>query len=108
MNMPQVLKPNEEAGEKVDINIFTEDLMDLVKRQVTKEFPEFVTVWWEDREQTMIVDDNGHAKGLTYNNLATKVYHNATRQGRTGAPKDAEIPPIVGNALLLDIPKRQL
>lgn len=41
------------------------------------------TVRLKDREHVMIVDDNGHFKGLPVNTEATRLYHEVCRPGTT-------------------------
>lgn len=60
---------------------------------------ERVAVLYEGKPCDMFVDENGHAKGLAYNALATAVYHNASKsrgEDMTNAPV------IVGPAVLFN------
>lgn len=59
---------------------------------------EHVTVLHDGKRRDMFVDENGHAKGLTFNQMATVIYHTASIAAKRGVPNSLGI--IEGESLI--------
>lgn len=72
-------------------------------------YVEYVSVWYDGKPATLIVNEDGLTKGLPPNARATSIYWTATILGKTGVAFNPLTDPlIVGNAVLLPISKSDL